>query len=300
MKSYDQALNEIYSMANEQIAKSQRHKQKRQKIFILVVPVCFLLVISLSICVGMGVIKPPTDDGNEENIADQTPVEDNKGDENIFWDGENMQPNIYPSAWKKLNAVIVKWGEPNEQTWSESYGKYASYDEKAFMVEYVGVNVEFLTVYSETMKESLIPNIENIIEQTTYLMIPKYYIEEIKVGDIALVFLDSIANVAVQASDGSFYGLFTTILGIRCGDCIAEDKYVPAPIFNIVNNKLVISENFYEVNPDNGEYYMDVMNLLLKANEYICKNDSTELVIFENGISVEDLSDLFEYICENK
>ena len=69
-------------------------------------------------------------------------------------------------------------GRTNEQTWSESYGKYASYDEKAFMVEYVGVNVEFLTVYSETMKESLIPNIENIIEQTTYLMIPKYYIEE--------------------------------------------------------------------------------------------------------------------------
>ncbi len=45
MKSYDQTLNEIYSMANEQIAKSQRHKQKRQKLFILVVPIYIASII---------------------------------------------------------------------------------------------------------------------------------------------------------------------------------------------------------------------------------------------------------------
>ena len=79
MKSYDQALNEIYSIND----KLQNHKtQTKGKIIYSCCSCVFLLVISLSICVE-GVIKPPTDDGNEEN-ADQNPVEDSKGDENIL------------------------------------------------------------------------------------------------------------------------------------------------------------------------------------------------------------------------
>ena len=54
MKSYNQALNEIYSKADEQINKIRQRKQKRKKMLATVVPVCFLMVICLSI--GFGIL----------------------------------------------------------------------------------------------------------------------------------------------------------------------------------------------------------------------------------------------------
>ena len=313
MKSYNQALNEIYSKADEQINKIRQRKQKRKKMLATVVPVCFLMVICLSIGFGMwSETQSPVDisgsnmspdnihHGNGgSNIIENPPfIDNNQHNDDVISGGENtMIPSIYPNAWKQMNAVIVKWKEQNEHTWTETYKQY---DGKDAIIDYVGVEVEFVTVYSETMKESLIPNIESIIDQSTYLMIPKCYLDDIKSGDTALVFLDKIADVAIQDANGNFEGMFTTILGVRLGDNIAQSKYVPASIFNIVEDKLVISENFYEVNPDNDEYYMIVMTHLHKANEYIRKNDSMKSIVFENGVNVVDLGAYFEFICGNK
>ena len=316
MKSYDQTLNEIYNKANKQITEMQQRKQKRRKVFAAVVPVCFLLVVSLSIGVGMGLGKTPTADSpvadtlhdnlfynaeSENTITDQNSVVNNSENDVIISDGvNNMEPSIFPSAWKKMNAVIVKWGEQNDQTWVENYGKYSHYNEENYSIECVGVNVEFVTIFSETMSESLINDIEKVIEQTTYLMIPKLYLEEIEVGDTSLVFLQKIAHIADTDAAGKFLGTYTTVLGAMVGDCLAEDKYVPAPIFNIENNKICVPEQAYETRPENGEYYSYIMGLLQEANEYVQKNDSSTSVAFEDGASVEDIAELFAFICSSK
>lgn len=317
MKSYDQTLNEIYTKANEQMTEIRQRRQKRRKIFVSVAPVCFLLVMSLSIWVGMNFGKTPIAglndpiDTQQENPLDvgigdsaivEPPSMDDtpKTDQIVSGNAGTAMPSIYPSAWKKMNAVIVNWGEQNDQTWIENYGKYSHYNEENFSIEYVGVNVEFVTVFSETMSESLIPDIEKEIEQTTYLMIPKFYLEEIEAGDTSLVFLQRIANVANTAPDGTFLGTYTTILGAMVGDCLAEDKYIPAPIFCIENDKILVPEQTYEINPDNGEYYSYIMNLLQEANEYVRKNESSTSVAFADGASVEDIAKFFAFICEGK
>ena len=212
----------------------------------------------------------------------------------------SAEPSIYPHAWKQMDAVIVKWGEQNDETWVESYGKYAHYDEKNFQIECVGVNVEFITVFTETMSESNITDIENIIENTTYLMIPKFYLDEIEAGDTSLVFLQQIARFGDTDPDGKFLGTYTTVLGAMVGDCIAEDKYVPASIFNIEDDKIRVPEQAYEINPENEEYYSPIMNALQEANEYVLKNDSSFSVAVRDGASVEDISELFAIVCNGK
>ncbi len=289
MKSYEQALNEIYSKANEQI-KKRNLRQKRSMTFIASFAALGVLVISLSI----GIFdreKPPmgpvdeTDFGDhegEDSVGTQTP--NNNG---IVVDP--YSPSIYPDAWKRMNAVIVKWGEQNEQTWSESVGQ-------GRRIEYVGVDVEFITVYSDTMYESLIPSIEETIEQTTYLMIPTYHLNEIKAGERALVFLDRIAEIIYQAPDGTH--THTRLLGVRLGVSIGEDRYVPAPIFLIENETVTVPEDAYYIAPQNDEYSMYIMSHLAKANQYISAGDTGEAVIFQRGIAVKDLETFFAYICK--
>ncbi len=313
MKSYDQTLNEIYTKANNQISKMHQRKQKRIKIVAAFAPLCLLLVVSLSIGVGMNMNKTPTNcpiSDQESHLGNNTdagiileppPVDNTTNAEDLVSDGVGSAvPSIFPHAWKKMNAVIVKWGEQNNETWVESYGKYAHYDEKIFQIECVGVNVEFITVFTETMSESNITDIENIIKNTTYLMIPKFYLDEIEAGDTSLVFLQQIARFGDTDPDGKFLGTYTTVLGAMVGDCIAEDKYVPASIFNIEDDKIRVPEQAYEINPENEQYYSHIMNILQEANEYVLKNDSSSSVAFKDGASVEDISELFAIVCNGK
>jgi hypothetical protein len=313
MKSYDQTLNEIYTKANNQISEMHQRKQKRIKIVAAFAPLCLLLVVSLSIGVGMSMNKTPTNDpisdqeshlGNntDAGIILENPTVDDSTTADDFVSGgiSSAEPSIYPSAWKKMNAVIVKWGEQNDQTWVENYGRYSHYNEENYSIEYVGVNVEFVTIFSETMSESNITDIEKIIENTTYLMIPKFYLDEIETGDTSLVFLQQIARFSNTAPDGKFLGTYTTVLGATVGQCLAEDKYVPASIFNIKDDKIRVPEQAYEINPENEEYYSPIMNALQEANEYVLKNDSSFSVAFRDGASVEDISELFAIVCNGK
>ena len=299
MKSYDWTLNEIYTKANKQITEMHRRKQKLIKIVFAFAPICLLLVVLLSIGGGMNMGKTPMDDsihgqeshlGNETEagvIIENTPVNDTTGDNFVSGNIGIAEPDIFPRAWKKMNAVIVKWEEQNDQTRIEGYYRYNS--EEYYSIEYVGVNVEFVTVFSETMSEGLIADNEKVIEQTTYLMIPKFYLEEIEVGDTSLVFLQRVAYIED-----------TEVLGAMVGQRLAEDKYVPAPIFNIENDKILVPEEAYEINPHNGEYYSFIMNLLQKGNEYVRKKDPSISVEFADGASVEDIAKLFAYLCEDE
>jgi len=301
MKSYEQALNEIYSKAEQQMAEMYERKKRRMVFMLSVVPMCILFVVTASIGIAANkrhhhpIIDASRTDKENTLKTDSTVSSNVYGGTDASNSGSEGSeiPSIYPNTWKKINAVIVKWGDQNEQTWSETYG---GYDGKSFVVEYVGVNIELITVYSDTMKESLILDVENIIGQAEYLMIPKHHLDEIRAGDTALVFLEQIARVGDQAVDGTFLGTYTTVLGVKAGNRIDSDQYVPAPIFSIENEKVIVGESAYGINPKNGEYYMSIMTCLEKANDLVRKT-GTEFPIFENGISVEDLGKLFHYIC---
>jgi len=319
-KEWNDSLNHLDPDLVEKYVEQKdglRQKNKKPKGVWLrfgVIAACFVLVVSVLWGVPMLREDDPattgqndnsqtldtdtlnTGDGNQD-IIDST---NSSADDLVTGDVGSAQPSIFPSAWKKMNAVIVKWGDQNDQTRTEIVGKYSHYNEENYSIEYVGVNVEFVTVFSETMSESLIPDIEKVIEQTSFLLIPKFYLEEIEAGETSLVFLKRFYNVANTAPDGTFLGTYTTILGASVGDCLAEDKYVPAPIFNIEDGKICVPEQAYETRPENGVYYSYIINILQEANKYVLKNDSSTSVAFKDGASVEDIAKLFSLICSSK
>lgn len=282
MKSCDNTTEKNNSKGSEQNAELC---QRKKRLLIIIAHMCILPIIMLSIGIGMHIEKTHSADDpvptQESTLADQTPSENTIETEQScggFY-------SLYPGAWKRMNAVIVKWGDQNGQTRND------------FPVDYVGVNVEFIDVFSETMEESYITDIEDIIAQTSYLMVPKHHLDEIKAGNTALVFLDRIATVVSQ--DANLHTTVTILLGIRPGELIAPDTYIPSPIFHIAEDKVIVNEAYYEIRPATGEYYMSEMSHLQKANAYICEHNPDKAVTFENGISVEDLRYLFAFICEN-
>ena len=254
----------------------------RRRLLIIIAHICILPIIMLSIGVGMHIEKTRSADDpvptQESTLGDQNPSGNTMETETL--DDDFYQ---YPGAWKRMNAVIVKWGDQNGETWSD------------FPVDYVGVNVEFIDVFSETMEESLVTDIEDIIAQTSYLMVPKHHLDEIKAGNTALVFLDRLATVVSQ--DANLHTTVTTLLGIRSGDLIASDTYIPSPIFHIAEDKIIVDEAYYEIRPATGEYYMGEMIDLQEANAYIREHNPDKAVTFENGIRIEDLRYLFAFIC---
>ena len=255
----------------------------RRRLLIIIAHMCILLIITLSIDIGMHIEKTRSVDDpvptQESTLGDQNPSENTIETEETC---VGFYPP-YPGAWKRMNAVIVKWGDQNGETWSD------------FPVDYVGVNVEFIDVFSETMEESLVTDIEDIIAQTSYLMVPKHHLDEIKAGNTALVFLDRLATVVSQ--DANLHTTVTTLLGIRSGELITPDTYMPSPIFHIAEDKIIVDEAYYEIRPATGEYYMGEMIDLQEANAYIREHNPDKAVTFQNGIRIEDLRYLFAFIC---
>ena len=193
-------------------------------------------------------------------------------------------PSIYPSAWKGMNAVIVKWGETNDQARNE------------MGVDYVGVDVEFVTVFSETMSKSHIDGIERIIEKTSYLMIPTFCLGEIKAGEPSLVFLKRIAHIGSNAPDGTEKA--TTLLGVGWSNIPTEDGDITIPnFFSIEDGKVIVPERAYEIKPG-GEYYCSIMTYMSEANKYVQKNDPSASFLFTDGATVEDIAKLFAFICQ--
>lgn len=200
-------------------------------------------------------------------------------------------PSIYPSAWKGMNAAIVIWGETNDQTWSELVREGCT-------VDYVGVDVEFVTVFSETMSKSNIDGIERIIEKTSYLMIPTFCLGEIKAGEPSLVFLKRIAHIGSNAPDGT--EMATTLLGVGWSNIPTEDGDITIPnFFSIEDGKVIVPERAYEIKPG-GEYYCSIMTYMSEANKYVQKNDPSASFLFTDGATVEDIAKLFAFICADR
>ncbi len=305
MKSYEQALNEIYSKADEKLLQINKRKQRTRKVLLTIAPICLVLIIASSAFIGLGIGRksPHADNDTMNNVSNKDESSENGAQNDpaaneapFFPDANGAEPSIYPGAWRKMNAVIVKWGEQNDQIRSESYGQYAQNEGESYTVKYVGVDVEFLKVYSDTMRESLAPDVEKAIGQTTYLLIPEYCLDKINAGDAALVFLDVIANVINQGPDGAS-STAVPLLGVRCGGLIAPGQFAAAPIFDISDGKVSVTDDAYKKDPQNGEYCMEVMNYLRDANKCMEKDGAVKTVIFENGADIEGLAELFSYVC---
>ena len=195
-----------------------------------------------------------------------------------------------------MNALIVKWGEQNEYSDTDSF--LISFGEEArYTVEYVGVDVEVITLYAETTQTHPAWYVEEL-KEITFLMIPKYHLDEIKAGDTALVFVERLGEFASQDQ----YGITTVTpsFGPLHGAYLAPDKYVPAPIFPIKDNRILVSEDCYERDPQSQDYCMAEMDYMQEANEYIREHNPENAVTFENGMRVEDLSYLLAYICQDQ
>ena len=190
----------------------------------------------------------------------------------------------YPSVWRNMNAVIVKWGGKAEQTWSESYGSVANGN--YFVINYLGIEVEFIKIFEQTMSETNM-DIGSVIEKTEYLLIPEQCAADIQVGQTALVFLDRIhsGNYGIQ-------------LGCRLGSYTEQNNFGEAPIFPIEDGALVISSRAYLTYEGKDHYYlMSDMNHLKEANKYIQK-EYVGKPIFENGMLTDTLDEFFDLICQ--
>lgn len=272
----------------------------KKRLFAVIVPVCILLVILLALGIGRHPAgnNPPSADGPQEtapsNDAETVPPAPQKPTDNNI--EILIDPSPYPGLWKQMNALIVKWGEQNEYSDTDSF--MISFGEEArYTVEYVGVDVEVITLYAETTQTHPAWYVEEL-KEITFLMIPKYHLEEIKVGDTALVFVERLREFASQDQ----YGMtaITPSFGPWHGTYLAPDKYVPAPIFPIKENRILVDEACYEREPQSQDYYMPEMNYMQEANEYIREHNPENAVTFENGMRVEDLSYLLTYICQDQ
>lgn len=301
MKSYDQALNEIYRKANESQLRMRARRKQIKKILLTAASFCLILMVSLTFGIGQLDKHPhpsPSGEGSNIGTADIIENDPNTGesiDDLTEETNGTIEIGIYPHAWRGMNGVIVKWGEPNGETWEETVTLY--YSGPNYSMRYIGIEVEFLEVYSETMSESLIPDIEGTIGGTSYLLIPERCLEYIKTGDTALVFLDMICRLGMrQDADGNLRGE-EEILGVKLGNYVPGIKDLSdAPIFPIADGRVIVSEDKLFMNDRIGEYYMSEMELLGEANKLITKKGA-DCAIFENGMPADDLGDYFFYIC---
>ena len=271
----------------------------KRKLFAVIVPVCLLLVILLVFGIGRkySSSNPPSADGPQETAPSDNretiPPTTQKPTEN---DIEILiDPPPYPGLWQQMNALIVKWGEPNEYSHADTvrpaYGSDITYTE-----EYIGVDVEVITLYTETIQGHPVWYAEEL-QEITFLMVPKYHLEEIKAGDTALVFAERLMEFSGQDQYGTT--TVTPTFGPLHGAYLAPDKYVPASIFPIKDNRILVGEDCYERDPQSQDYYMSVMNYMQEANEYIRKHNPETAVTFENSMRVEDFSRLLTYICQD-
>lgn len=95
------------------------------------------------------------------------------------------------------------------------------------------------------MTLSLVDGIEDVISKTDCLYIPEQYASEIKAGDRALLFLNSIFKKGITDDQGVFNGEFETGLGICIGERLTEDSFFEPPIFTIERDRLNITETTY-------------------------------------------------------
>lgn len=206
-------------------------------------------------------------------------------------------PSIFPDAWKSMNAVMVKWGKKNGEKWHESSAYWENGVSYPYKINYIGVDVELVKVFDETMEQSNYTDFYGNMPNVTSLMLPEQYIEYAREGETSLVFLDLIYKLSGQLEGGGY--LTTRRLGVRLGGRIAEGEFSEPPIFAIEDGKIQVPDRAYltRSGEDDGNYFTQEINYLVEANEHIQKSGA-KLHLFVNGMTVEAFDEFIKYICK--
>lgn len=205
-------------------------------------------------------------------------------------------PSIYPHAWQSMNAVIVKWGKQNGEKWHDSSAYWENGVSHPYKINYIGVDVELVKVFDETMEQSNYTDFYGNMPNVTSLMLPEQYIEHAREGEMSLVFLDLIYTLSGQLEGGGY--LTTRRLGVRLGDRIAEGEFSEPPIFAIEDGKIQVPDRAYltRSGEDDSNYFTQEIYYLAEANKHIQKSGA-EMQLFEDGMPAEILDEYFKVIC---
>ncbi len=255
---------------------------KHTKIFAFILAA---LLSASALCACQSPSPDPADTTPAPEIAETTPI---------------FEPFIEPiysiESFQSMNAVIVKWGKQNKACRKETETYVVDKKPQDQEITYVGVDVEFIKIFDQTMKKSNYTNFLGNISKTDFLMIPEQYLEYAQEGQTSLVFLDLIYIQGQTSNTGSH--VVVRQLGVRLGELISEGEFACPPIFQIENDKILVPEEAYLTEKFNGSYYlMSEMYTLQSANEYVQKVLG-ESLRFENGMSTPSLDEYFTLICK--
>ncbi|MBO7375710.1 MAG: PASTA domain-containing protein [Clostridia bacterium] len=257
MRSLEEALNDVYARAEKEKNRREERKTRMRKLLIPALSVC--LVIAL----GAGVLTLFLKKGG---TGDPFPV-----------------PEGYPSLWRGMNAVIVRWGEENGRSYASPDG--ASDGSSG----YSGVGVTVETLFGDTMTEAAISDAGGILGASRFILMPSAGtgFEE---GETALVFLDKVAIIPGDASAGSEGAALSPEEAI----CV----FVDPPAFRISDGKLIVDEEEYSARYSK-DGYMPVLDYLERANEYVT-GCGADVAVFGDGMDVGELDGYFSFLASSE
>ena len=217
------------------------------------------------------------------------------------------EPSIYQDAWKTMNAFLVQWGEPTNDT---DWDGFALRDSDTYRIDYTGVSVTILKCFASTVREDYDENerfgLPDAIKSFNMLYVQKELLEQIRPGDTALVFVKLFRSTAMTDPDGNqLTGINSQGNQVDLMDylftpgfaAVTGPEYDPIyAVFPVIDGKLEIPDSAYRQR-DNGSYFMYPMSLLQYANTIIERRSLDKVPTFRSGITALEIEDFFDHFC---
>lgn len=249
MRSYEEALSDVYARAEKEKGRRAVRAKRFRAVVVPAVSLCLVAAIGIGLIIRHAGRPGPG--------------------------GTFTIPAGYASAWKGLNAVIVKWGQKSEEAYS--------FADDAGQSGYREVGIEVGTVFSGTMSGE---DVEDMIKSASSIIMPDGSLPEN--GMTSLVFLDKLCGVR---------NVFEEATAPEAADLLTAEPtgfFVDPPSVDIIDGKLSFDSEAFE-SRYGGENYMPVMDYLTCANEYV-EATGADVGLFGDGMSVESLQRYFEYL----
>ena len=325
MKSYEETIISIHKKAAELNRKQEEEKKKARIIFSAIIPAVLVACIMISIGITSHIskqgnrIEPGTDfiTENSGQIESGDAPTENSGqietDNASDWPRViDVEPSIYPAAWRKMNAFLIRWGEPGDDRYSDSIGIWNGNEMTPSVIDFTSVSVTILKCFTSTVQEKYDENerygLGEAIKSFSHLMVPDALLDEIRPGDTSLVFVKLLYSTTLTNSEGKaltatnkqgnqvnvFEYTFTTYFTIA-SDSEAELIFAAYPV---VDNELVIPDSAYKLK-DNGDYYSYQTSLLQHANNILEREGINGIQAFRSGMSIEAIEKFFDYFCNS-
>ncbi len=311
MKSYEETLVSIRKKARELIKKRDEQTKRIKTTLFSVVP-AFLVIGVLIAAVSVG----PLNRSNDHNTPLTTSLPDGTNPvqtEEIFVTTDcnvSGEPSIYPDAWRKMNAFLIKWGEPTNDTYGDSIALRDGDKVIPYRIDYTGMPVTILKCFASTVQENYDENekygLSDAIKGFNMLYVQKELLDQIRPGDTSLVFVKLLYSTALTDSDGkqltevNSQGNTVGLWDYRFTPAFSS---VPGPVYDpiyavfpVIDNKLEIPDSAYRQR-DNGSYFMYPMSLLQYANTIIERRSLDKVPTFRSGITALEIEVFFDHFC---